>query len=99
VEYRLRVGSPFHLLDTGETADDIRIFRPAPIDAGELIHTVPEFDFAQFSGKLKVPLRELLDQIFQTGGREKCPWFDASGQLTQRVRSHVKAELLKHLED
>ncbi len=99
VEYRLRVGSPFHLLDIGEIAEHIRIMRPAPIDAGEHIHTVPEFDFAQFSGKLKVPLRELLDQMFQTAGRVRCPWFDASGNLTNSVRSRVSPHLLKYLEE
>lgn len=99
VIHRLRAGSPFCLLDAREIPERLRCFGHSPVDPGEYLHVLPEANLRESGTTFRPILRELMDQVFQTGGRETCPWFDASGDLTELGRSLVPPQLLKYLED
>ena len=98
VVYRIKADKPFHFLDIGEVADHIRLRHAQPVPAGEYTHSVPEANLEQHRGTMMHVLRELLDQLFQTGGQVKCPWFDVPGALVSQAQASFRPELLRQLE-
>jgi len=66
-------------------------------EAGEYDHVVPEVTFAELGNTIQPILRELMDQVFQTGGWPSCPWFDESGDLKSKMPLNFGGCLVEHL--
>jgi hypothetical protein len=51
-------------------------------------------------GSIKLILKELLDQIFQTNGQAGCSWYTDSGELKPEMKKRVNNPYLwAHLTD
>jgi hypothetical protein len=99
VIHRLNIGFPFYLEDPHKGMDyEFNIYKQ-PVSPGIYTHTVPEVNLVEQGGSIKLILRELLHQIFQTNGEAACPWFDESGEVKQEMGNFLREDLFKQLRD
>ncbi len=97
VIHRLNISSPFHLTNVAKGENWELYTHKKPITPGVYEHTIPEVDLREQGGSIKLVLRELLHQIFQTSGEAACPWFVESGDIDPKMESFLPPELFKHL--
>jgi hypothetical protein len=96
VIHQLRVKSPFYIDFPGERSELTRM-QFDPIPAGTYEHAFSEFSFIELGSSLKPVLLDMLDQLFQTGGRQRCPWFNEAGDLVEGMEQYCAEDLLQHL--
>lgn len=97
VIHQFRTGWPFHVIDPTRGQDWELLSGRKPIETGSYCHVVGELNFKEFGGSVRHVIRELLDQIFQTNGDERCPWFDVAGNLRAGMERYIPADLLARL--
>ena len=97
IVHRVKVGSPFFWVDPMKGADYEILSCRKPIPAGTYLHSIAEVNLHEHGESLKVILRDLLHQTFQTGGEAACPWFEPSGDLKAGMKNFLRPDAYKHL--
>jgi hypothetical protein len=97
VIHQFRTAWPFHIADPIRGQDWELFSDRKPIEAGSYSHIVAELNFKEVGGSLKLVIRELLDQIFQTYGDERCPWFDVGGSLRAGMERFIPPQFISQL--
>ncbi|MGA2258218.1 MAG: hypothetical protein ABSG53_26430 [Thermoguttaceae bacterium] len=97
IVHRVKVKLPFYWIDPTKGAQYEILFDRKPIPAGTYSHIVPEANLREQGGSIKVVLRDLLHQMFQTAGDAACSWFEPSDDLKTGMDRFLQPELCKHL--
>jgi len=93
VVHRLNINLPFYLKDPKKGEEWESIIDKKPVAPGTYTHVVPEVNLRQEGGSIRLILRELLHQIFQTNGEAACPWFLPSGEVDQQLERFLRKNL------
>lgn len=88
--HRSNYNFPAWLSDDFQRNDSMAFKYDRQCAPGIHVHPLPDFDLIGASpAELRNGMRELLDLIWQSFGRSKCPWFDSLGDLVERVRNSL----------